>query len=181
MRNDMPVKSRAAVRGLMASAALIVLLGAPSAASGQEDRLNDPLLDALTGQWVLRGEIRGKATMHDVDASWVLNHRFLRLHERSRETTTEGEPQYEADVFIGWDSAGNRYIVRWMDVYGGGFSLTGSGQRNGPAIPLVFASGDDRFLTTFTFDGRAGTWNWTMDSEHGGQSRPFARLVMTRR
>ena len=93
----------------------------------------------------------------------------------------EGEPQYEADVFIGWDSARCRYIVHWMDVFGGGFSLTGYGQQNGSAIPVVFGSGDDGFRTTFAFDARAGTWNWTMDSEHGGQLRPFARLWMTRR
>jgi hypothetical protein len=179
--NDIRVKSRGAVRGLMASAALIALLACPPAASGQEVRTNDPLLDALTGQWVLRGEITGKPTTHDVDVSWVLNHRFLRLHERSRETTMEGEPQYEADVFIGWDSAGNRYIVHWMDVFGGGFSLTGYGQRNGPAIPVVFASRDDRFHTTFAFDAGAGMWSWTMDLEHGGQLQPFARLSMTRR
>jgi hypothetical protein len=181
MTNDVRMKSRGAVRGLMASAALAVLLGCPQAASSQEARTNDPLLDALTGQWVLRGEIRGAPTTHDVDVSWVLNHRFLRLHERSRETTQEGEPQYEADVYIGWDSAGDRYIVRWMDVYGGGFSLTGYGLRNGSAIPFVFASGEDGFRTTFAFDDGSGLWNVTMDSEHGGQLRPFARLSMTRR
>lgn len=181
MTNAMHVKSRDAVRRLTASAALMVLLGYPSAATSQEVRLNDPLLDALTGQWVLRGEIRGAPTTHDVDVSWVLNHRFLRLHERSRETTMEGEPQYEADVYIGWDSAGNRYIVRWMDVFGGGFSLTGYAPRSGPAIPIAFASGDDRFHTTFAFDSGAGMWRWTMDQEHGGELRPFARLLMTRR
>jgi hypothetical protein len=163
------------------SAALVVLLGCPSAASSQEARMNDPLLDALAGQWVLRGEITGKATTHDVEASWVLNHRFLRLHERSRETTMAGEPQYDAEVFIGWDSAGSRYVVHWMDVFGGGFSLTGYGQREGSVIPIVFATGDDRFHTTFAFDAGAGVWNCTMDSEHGGELRPFARLLMTKR
>src|SRR5882724_11440579 len=86
------------------SAALLLLVGCPWAAWTQETRLNDPLLDAMTGRWVLQGEITGKPTTHDVDITWALNHRFLRLHERSREMTWVGEPQYEADVFIGWDS-----------------------------------------------------------------------------
>jgi hypothetical protein len=68
-----------------------------------------------------------------------------------------------------------------MDVFGGGFSLTGYGQRSGSTIPIVFASGDDHFHTTFAFDAGVGTWKWTMDAEHGSQMRPFARLVMTRR
>lgn len=162
-------------------AALVALLVCPSIASTQEARLNDPLLDALVGRWVLRGEIKGRSTTHDVDAAWVLNHRFLRLHERSRETTKEGEPQYEADVFIGWDSAGGRYVAHWMDVFGGGFSLTGYAQPDAAAVPFVFASGDDRFNTTFIFDKGDGTWRWTMDSERAGRSQPFARLSMTRR
>jgi len=182
MPNEVTVKRRSAVRRVWAaSAALIMLLGFPSAASSQEARTNDPLLDALIGQWVLQGEITGRPTTHDVDVSWVLNHRFLRVHERSRETTLEGEPQYEADVFIGWDSAGNRYVVHWMDVFGGGFSLTGYAPRSGPAIPIVFAASDGPFHTTFAFDVGAGVWKVTMDSEHGGQVRPFARLMMTRR
>jgi len=34
----------------------------------------DPLLDRLTGQWVLRGTIHGQQTAHDIDAAWVLGH-----------------------------------------------------------------------------------------------------------
>jgi len=162
-------------------AALFVLLGCSSIASAQQPPLNDPLLDALVGQWVLRGEIRGMPTTQDVEASWVLNHRFLHVHERSRETTNGGDPQYEADVFIGWDSASGRYIAHWMDVYGGGFSVTGYAAPSATAVPFVFMSGDDRFRTAFVFDARDRTWRWTMDSEHEGQSRPFARLLMTRR
>jgi hypothetical protein len=177
---------RSAVRGtvrprVVACAVVLLWLGCPLSAWSQQPRVSDDLLDALAGQWVLSGEITGKPTTHDVDASWVLNHRFLRLHERSRETTTEGEPQYEADVFIGWDSAGKRYVIHWMDVFGGGFSLRGFGQREDRAIPIAFASEDGRFHTTFAFDSDAGTWRWTMDLENDGQLRPFARLLMTRR
>ena len=180
MKLDGRVKKRGAVRLLMVPVIVLVLLGCPSIASSQQPRVNDPLLEAMTGEWVLSGEITGKPTTHDVRVSWALNHQFLHLHERSRETTAAGEPQYDADVFIGWDAAGSRYIVYWMDVFGGGFSLTGYGQRAGSTMPIVFTSGG-RFYTTFAFDASAGTWRWTMDTEDGGQVRPFARLLMTRR
>jgi hypothetical protein len=68
--NDMHVKGGHAVRRLVAvSAALVLLVGYPWSAWTQETRLNDPLLDAMTGRWVLHGEITGKPTTHDVDVT----------------------------------------------------------------------------------------------------------------
>ena len=54
------------------------------------------LLDHLTGNWVMKGMIGGKAVTHDVDASWLLNREYLQLHEVSRERTVSGAPSYEA-------------------------------------------------------------------------------------
>jgi hypothetical protein len=110
-----------------------------------------------------------------------LNHQFVHIHETSRDKNSDGHPQYEAEVFLGWDAGKEQYVVHWMDVYGGGFSLTGSGKRDGNSIPIVFATGDDRFHTTFSFDEKSKTWSWTMDSEQKGKLSPFARLVMTSR
>ncbi len=76
-----------------------ILLTATAAA--QQPPLSSPLLDHLLGHWVLRGEIAGKQTTHDVDADWVIQHHYLRLHEVSREKDAKGQPQYEATVFIG--------------------------------------------------------------------------------
>jgi hypothetical protein len=41
--------------------------------------LRDPLLDHMTGWWVLRGIIEGKDTTHDVTIEWVPGHQCLRI------------------------------------------------------------------------------------------------------
>jgi hypothetical protein len=160
---------------------LLWLLVFSTEARSQQPTLKDPLLDEMTGKWVLSGQIRGKQTIHDVDVDWALNHQYVHIHETSRDKNGDGHPQYEAEVFLGWDASKEQYVVHWMDVYGGGFSLTGFGKRDGSSIPIVFATGDDRFHTTFSFDEKNRTWRWTMDSDHQGKVTPFARLVMTSR
>ena len=75
----------------------------------------DSFLDRLVGRWVLRGEIAGKQTIHDVTSEWVLGHQYLRLHEVSREKSAKGRPAYEAMVFIGWDHSTQEYACLWLD------------------------------------------------------------------
>ena len=50
----------------------------------------DPLLDHLIGTWVLQGSIAGRETTHDIVATWVLGHQYVRLHEVSREKDAKG-------------------------------------------------------------------------------------------
>jgi len=130
---------------------------------------------------VLTGTILGKQTVHDVEASWVLNHQFVQLHEVSRETTVKGAPAYEALVFLGWDEKRQKYVAHWIDVFGGGFSLREDGLREKSSIPLVFKSEEGAFYTTFVYESGSGDWEWTMDSEENGKTVPFARLRMAKR
>jgi hypothetical protein len=62
--------------------------------------IQDSFLDHLVGKWVLRGELAHKQTTHDILAEWVLGHQYVRLHEISRETKTNGQPAYEAIVLL---------------------------------------------------------------------------------
>ncbi len=161
-------------------ALITFLLTLPVIGYCQQSTLNDPLLDSMTGKWVLSGDITGKATTHDVEVEWALNHQFLRIHETSREKTAQSLPQYEAEVYLGLDAKKGEYVVHWIDVFGGSFSSMGYGAKSGNSIPLVFKSPDGDFHTTFTFDEKSGTWQWTMDSEKDGKLQPFARLKMVR-
>ncbi len=52
----------------------------------------------------MRGTIARRSVVHDVEADWVLAHHYIRIHEVSREKNTEGQPEYEAMVFIGWNN-----------------------------------------------------------------------------
>jgi hypothetical protein len=160
----------------MALALILVPAGA------QQPALQDELLDRMIGNWVLEGTIAGKATTHDVRAEWVLGHRYVRLHEVSREKDAAGKPQYEAEVYVGWNPEQKQYGCAWLDTYGGLLPVSlALGKRSGDEIPFVFRDEKSVFHTTFRWVAAKGEWEWQMDSEEkDGRLKPFARVRLTR-
>lgn len=149
-------------------------------ANAQESYFQDELLDRLTGNWILTGQIAGDEVVHTIDARWVLGHQYLLFDER----TEKGEIDYEATVIIGWDEPSSRYVCLWLDSTGGGGlsnGILGYAERSNDEIAFIFGDGANRFHTTFTYDRANDTWRWTMDSEKAGQFTPFARLTMKRK
>jgi hypothetical protein len=151
-------------------------------AFGQQPIFHDQLLDKLTGQWLLQGTIAGKQTTHDIAADWVLGHQYVRIHEVSREKNAQGQPAYEAMVFVGWDQAAAEYVCIWLDTYGGmNDSSIGHAKHNGDEIHFLFKDKDSIFHTRFVYHPEAGDWEWRMDSEGKGALKPFARVKLTRK
>jgi len=161
----------------------VVLTTVP--ATAQTSGLQDPLLDRLIGEWVLEGTIAGEQTTHDVVFEWVLEHQYVQFHEVARERDPSGAPAYEAIVFIGWDSASERYACLWLDSTGGdGLSANaiGYGAPSGDSIPFVFRFPDGSlFHNTFAYDRATDTWQWSLDGEQEGELQPFARVTLTRK
>ncbi|MFZ0298317.1 MAG: hypothetical protein WAM13_08210 [Candidatus Sulfotelmatobacter sp.] len=156
-------------------------------ASGQEATRRDPLLDHLTGRWMLQGTIGGHETTHDIESEWVLNHEYLRFHEKSREKNAQGQPAYEAIVFIEWDESSNEYRCLWLDSTGGGAlsAPTALGKRGNGEIAFLFMDKDkDKdggIHTTFVYSKGTDSWNWLIDNENGGKLTQFARVKLTRK
>ena len=150
-------------------------------ATAQQPVFQDALLDHLVGRWLLQGTVAGQKTTQDIDAAWVLEHQYLRIHEVSREQNKEGKPFYEAIVFIGWNQKSGEYACAWLDVYGGitPFSL-GYAKRTQDEIPFLFKDEDNTFHTTFTYFPKGDTWFWRLDSEQKGVLSPYGRLTLTR-
>lgn len=156
----------------------------PSAA--EPAGLEHPLLERLIGEWVLRGPIGGEQVVHDVRVDWVLGRRYLRIHELARERDEEGEPAYEAIVFIGWDTPNARYTCLWLDSTSGeGLSeayrdSVGHAVIAGDALPFLFRFPDGSpWHTTFTYDHDADTWTWHMVGEDE-TAEPFADVRLVR-
>jgi len=158
-------------------AAALLLVSAPAFAADK-----NPLLDHLTGRWVLTGTIEGKPTTHDVAAEWILQNTYDRLTEVSRETDKAGKPQYEADVLVAYDAAKKHYVCFWYDITGVAAPDTGGGvaERQGDTLPFLFKIGATPFHTTFIYQAAADSWVWTMDGEDKGKLVPFARLTLKR-
>lgn len=179
-RGDDPVK--------LVLAALLLAFSIPAVA--QQSQPSPPyvregsLLDHMTGHWVMRGVVAGQPTVHDVDADWVLNREYLRLHEISRERSPKGDPAYEAIVFVGWDAAAHEYTLLWLDTTSGAglnSPVIGRGKLSGNQIAFLFKSHEGNFHTTFAYDPSSDTWRWIMDGEENGKWSPFARLKLTRK
>jgi hypothetical protein len=93
--------------------ALIALLSL--VVSGQQPTRPDPLLDCMTGRWILQGTIAGRQTTHDIKSGWVLNREYVRMHETSREKNGRGQPAYEAIVFTnGTNRPANISACGWI-------------------------------------------------------------------
>src|ERR1700722_18594310 len=166
--------------------AILALLFVTSfSASAQGPTRKDPLLDRLAGTWILQGTIAGQETTHDIESEWVLSHEYLRLYESSREKNTQGQPAYEAIVFIEWDQSSNEYRCLWLDsTAGGGLAAPmAQGKRGNDEIAFFFRSNDrdSGVHTTFVYNKGTDTWNWLIDNEYLGKITPFARVKLTRK
>ncbi|MFY9745471.1 MAG: hypothetical protein WA891_06295 [Acidobacteriaceae bacterium] len=163
---------------------LASILLAWTSASAQQPIHPDPLLDHMTGHWILQGTIAGREVTHDIDSDWVLNQEYVRIHETSREKNAQGQPVYEAIVFIERDDRTREYKCEWLDSTAGG-GLSGpiaEGKRSGDAILFVFPSEDGSGThTTFVWSRNTDTWQWVMDNEEGGKLTPFARVQLSRK
>jgi hypothetical protein len=164
-------------------AILILLFVASFSASAQNAPSQDPLLDRLAGNWILRGTIAGRETTHDIESEWVLRHEYLRFHETSREKNAQGQPAYEAIVFIEWDEASKEYRCLWLDSTGsGGLSAPiARGKRGDDEIVFLFKDKDSAVHTTFAYSKGADSWSWVIDNDNGGKPTPFARVRLTRK
>jgi hypothetical protein len=184
---DMPHMSRKVTTMKTSLAVLALLLLTSFSASAQDPTRRDPLLDRLAGSWVLQGAIAGRETTHDIESEWVLNHEYLRLHETSREKNAQGQPAYEAIVFIEWDGSASEYKCLWLDSTGGGglSAPIALGKRGNDEIAFLFRDKDKNkdsgVRTRFVYNKRDDTWNWLIDNEDAGKLTPFARVKLTRK
>jgi hypothetical protein len=168
-----------------------LLFIASLSAAAQAPAPKDPVLDRLSGNWILQGIIAGHETTHDIDSEWVLNHEYLRLHETSREKNAQGQPAYEAIIFIEWDSSSSQYKCLWLDSTGGGglSAPIALGKRGNDEITFLFPEKEkdkDKdpetgVHTTFAYNKTADTWNWLIDNEEAGKRTSFANVKLTRK
>ena len=144
-----------------------------------EKYFNDQLLDKLVGNWDLNGKIGNEPVANNCSAQWVLNHQFIELSL----VDTAKIPTYAAKIFIGYDCISERYIVHWIDNYGGRFSETlGYGQLKGNAIEFRFEYSYGPFINKFIFDSKKDTWQLKMTTKNAkGAWVVFGNEFMTRR
>lgn len=130
----------------------------------------------------MQGKVMGRDAHHQVEADWVLNHQFLRIHKETSADAPAGEKRYEAMWFLGFDSVSDRYVLHLVDVFGARFSETlGYGVRDGNAIRFVFEYPDGPFHTAFQWVPGQDAWQWSMEQkDNNGKWAKFADLQLVR-
>lgn len=161
-----------------------LVAGTPGRSQSQTTDAQTALLDKMTGHWVLEGMIAGKQTVHDIDAAWVLNRGYVRLHEVSRKKNADGSPSYEAIIFINWDPKAQEYKCLFLDSTSNA-GLNGDwiahAKPSPDAIPLIFnISPTEKTFTTFTYQRSSDTWHWTIDDQTDSKTKRFADVTLSR-
>ena len=147
---------------------------------------DEALMDKMTGHWEMTGTIGKQAVTHDVDVDWILKRQYIRIHEVSREKTTDGELAYEAWIHIAWDKKNAEYVVMWLDnTETTNFAPegVGHGKPAGDQIPFIWKSADKSGLrNTFAYDQKSDTWTWKIDNlDKSGTPSPFANVTLKRK
>ena len=159
---------------------------------GPNRPFKDSLLDQLVGKWNVTGNIAGQSIKHFCEADWVLNHQFLRVHfidvgsrkpQDQRDNKEHEHPPYEAMVFVGYDNMSERYVVHWLDIFGGRFSETlGFGARkNDESIKFSFEYPPGPVHNTFTRNPLKDLWSVLIEEKDDkGKWIVFANEVLER-
>ena len=169
------------MRDCLLALLLIAALTGMHALAQAPPEWKDDLADHLAGAWTLTGQVRGRDAHHDVQAEWVLNHQFLRIHEKTAPPAPASERRYEAIWFLGYDSVSERYVLHLMDVFGTRYSETlGYGTRDGNSIRFVFEYPDGPFHTTYRWSPETGSWQWLLEQkDKDGKWTNFADFKLT--
>jgi hypothetical protein len=135
-------------------------------------------LEELLGKWDMTGWMGSKALHYHAVGERVLQDGFLRLHM----IDAAADPKYEADVFIGVDSAQHDFVAHWLDRFGAaGARVVGTGKRNNEQLIVMFPYASGNFRDTFTFVPSTGTWSLLLESQkQDGSWSTFATYSLAR-
>jgi hypothetical protein len=154
---------------------------APPPADGPQATFTDSLLDNLVGEWHAAVRFPNRSAEHTVKAEWVLNHQFLQIHMKD----VAKPPQYEAMVYVGFDHAADKYVLHWIDTFGGKFSETLGyavrPEKGNNAIQFAFSYPDGEFRNSFAWHLESKTWTMLLEQKDDkGQWKLFAEETLRR-
>jgi hypothetical protein len=154
-------------------------LGMPVAAAERAMSADEQYLDGLVGKWDMRGTLGGQPVRYRANAARVLQGGFVRLHM----IDAAAPPQYEANLYLGFDAKAGDYVGHWLDRFGAaGARVVAMGRRGGEQLVLLFPYAEGAFRDTFTRHPASGTWSLLIESQaKDGSWSTFASYELTRR
>ncbi len=137
------------------------------------------IISQLDGKWRMTGDVMGKPVTYAMEARPVLQGAFTEIHMKD----VQVPPEYEARVFIGYDSDSKTVIAHWMDSFGARYSIPhGSGTITENSIRFVIPYQGGSFRDSFSYDQGKGIWKLQIEAEQpDGSWKHFAHYDITRR
>jgi hypothetical protein len=139
---------------------------------------DEAYLNALQGPWTMDGVLGGDPVSYVASGERVLDGGWLKLQM----VDAHAPPQYQADVFLGYDSKAGDYVVHWLDRFGAaGARVAGTGRREGERLVVTFPCAEGAFRDTFVRVLATNSWTLLIESqEPGGEWSTFARYTLVR-
>lgn len=161
---------------------LLLFLSVSCTNEKTEKQINDfrpSLLKQLDGEWIAKGKVMGYDAEYNLTVRPVLNFTFSELHM----IDVAYPPQYEARVFIGYDTASKKIISHWLDSFGPAFSIPhGTGKIDNNTIEFTIPYTDGTFRDRITLNEQEKTWSLLIESYKDSTSwNTFAEYTISRK
>lgn len=126
----------------------------------------------------MAGDVRGKPVQYNVIAASALQGQFTEISMND----VQVPPQYEARIFIGFDSDSNQIIAHWMDSFGAQYSIPhGTGSISENMIEFIVPYLDSSFRDRFEYDPKGDSWTLGITAQQpDGTWKHFARYFFRR-
>jgi hypothetical protein len=136
------------------------------------------ILRKLDGNWVVIGDVRGKPVQYNVIMASALHGQFTEILMND----VQAPSQYEARIFIGFDSASNQIIAHWMDSFGAQYSIPhGTGSISENTIEFTVPYPDSSFKDRFEYSPEGDSWILEITAQQpNGTWKHFARYFFRR-
>lgn len=136
------------------------------------------ILQKLDGKWVVTGDVRGKPVQYDVIATPALQGKFTEIAMNDMQSPS----QYEARIFIGFDSDSNQIIAHWMDSFGAQYSIPhGTGSVSENTIEFIVPYPDSSFRDKFEYYPESDIWILEITAQQPNSSwKQFAKYSFKR-
>jgi len=146
------------------------------------NQINDfrpSILKQLDGEWIANGNVMGDDVEYILNVRPILNFTFSELHM----TDAANPPQYEALVFIGYDTTSKKIISHWLDSFGPAFSIPhGIGFIDNNTIEFTIPYEEGPFRDRLTFNDRDKSWSLIIESSSDSISwNKFAEYIITKK
>ena len=136
------------------------------------------LLQKLDGNWVAIGDIMGKPVQYTVVNAPALQAQYTEISMNDVQVPS----QYEARIFIGYDSDSNQVIAHWMDSFGAQYSIPhGTGTLSENEIEFIVPYPSGSFKDKFVYSPADDSWTLQITAQKpDGSWQHFARYTFSR-